>query len=309
MKEEVNQMSYASLKESLKKSTVVESSYLVLLKMLYSINPKIAVKFEFLISMGYSLDLKNPITFNEKIQYLKFNEKRNLITNCADKILVRDYIISKGYKAILNDILGVYDNAEQINYDLLPNQFALKCNHGCGYNIICKDKSQLNIEEANEKLNSWLKEKFGVLHYEPQYFNINRKILCEKYLESESGGIMNDYKLYCSQGKVLMIRVITGREDHDLKKYHFDKNWNFLESNTSESIKEIQDKLKHPEKINEIIEISENLSKDFKFVRVDFYVIRNKVIFGELTFTPTGGFDTGFTKELDIWLGSQIDLN
>lgn len=276
----------------------------------YSANlyPEFCAKTHYYIKFKKKLNLRNPTNFNEKIQWLKFNEfSEDIYTLCADKYKVREYVAAKGCGEILNELYGVYDDPQEIDYAALPERFALKCNHGAGYNIICSDKSSLDVEKTNRQLNKWLKEDFSSLFIEPQYKKIQRKILCEKYIENERGGFPEDYKFYCFNGKPYAVMVCIGREKGTPKFYYFDMNWNPL---PFEDTVELMDKKNFPEMPDGFLKMREyavKLASDFKFVRADFYLLNGDVIFGELTFTPSAGLDVTL-QEADAILGSQLKL-
>ena len=278
------------------------------LKFSANISPEFSAKAHYYIKFKKKLNLRNPTNFNEKIQWLKFNEyKGDIYTLCADKYKVREYIISKGCGEILNELYGVYDNPQAIDYDALPEKFALKCNHGAGYNIICDDKSALNIEKTNKQLNDWLKQDFSSHFVEPQYKKIERKILCEKFIENEYGGFPDDYKFYCFNGKPYAVMVCIGREKGKPKFYYFDMNWNPLPfEDTIELINDNQ-LPEMPDGFHKMKEYAFKLATDFKFVRADFYLLNGQVVFGELTFTPSAGLDVTL-QEADVILGGQLKL-
>ena len=153
-------------------------------------------KLYFKIVLKEKLDLENPKTFNEKLQWLKlyYYPQNDLAVKCADKYRVREYIKEKGYENTLVPLLGAWDNVEDIDWDSLPNKFVLKCNHGCAYNIVCSDKDGFDKIEAKKQLNTWLKEDFGAFNIEPHYSNIKKhKITCEEFL----GDNLVDYKFFC----------------------------------------------------------------------------------------------------------------
>lgn len=270
--------------------------------------PEFYVKTHYLIRFRKKLNLRDPASFNEKIQWLKFNElNEDIYTLCADKYKVREYVASKGCKEILNDLYGVYDNPHDIDYAVLPEKFALKCNHGAGYNIICDDKASLDIEKTNKKLNEWLRQDYSANFVEPQYKKIARKILCEKYIENERGGFPDDYKFYCFNGQPYAVMVCVGREKGTPKFYYFDMNWQPLPFEDTLELMNGGHCPKMPEGFTKMKAYAVKLAADFKFVRADFYLLNGKVIFGELTFTPSAGLDVTL-QEADVFLGSQLKL-
>lgn len=278
------------------------------LKISANIFPESCAKAHYYIKFKKKLNLTNPTNFNEKIQWLKFNELSNdIYTLCADKYKVREYVFSKGCGGILNELYGVYDSPESINYDALPEKFALKCNHGAGYNIICDSKASLDIEKTNRQLSKWLREDFSSLFVEPQYKRIQRKILCEKYIENERGGFPDDYKFYCFNGKPYAVMVCKEREKGQPKFYYFDMDWNPLPFEDTVELISKNDYPEMPEGFMKMKEYAVKLASDFKFVRIDFYLLNGDVIFGELTFTPSAGLDVTL-QEADAILGSQLKL-
>ncbi|MEA5100883.1 ATP-grasp fold amidoligase family protein [Pantoea sp. S18] len=270
--------------------------------------PEFCAKTHYYIKFKKKLNLTNPINFNEKIQWLKFNELNgDIYTLCADKYKVREYVTAKGCGEILNQLYGVYDDPQEIDYRALPNKFALKCNHGAGYNIICDNKASLDIEQTNKQLNKWLKQDFSSHFIEPQYKKIDRKILCEKYIENERGGFPEDYKFYCFNGKPYAVMVCMEREKGKPKFYYFDMNWNPLPFEDTVELINSNNYPKMPEGFHKMKEYAVKLASDFKFVRADFYLLNGNVIFGELTFTPSAGLDVTL-QEADAILGHQLKL-
>ncbi len=273
-------------------------------ELLTKISPNLSSRILFFIRIKKFPNLKNPQTFNEKATWLKLNKYANdeLVIKCADKYRVREYIESKGYASILNELYGVYDNFNDIDFSKLPQKFALKCNHGCAYNLICEDKSSFDIKNAEKKVNSWLKEKYGCATTELHYTKIKPKIIIEKYLCDKKGEMPTDYKFYCFNGKVKFIVVCSERGMHGKTKYdYYDTDWNELPYGLS--IYNSNKTCKKPKNLNEMIKISEDLSSDFPFVRVDLYNTKEKIIFGELTFTPACSCDHTITKEADAIIG------
>lgn len=253
------------------------------------------------------LDLEHPQTLNEKILWLKLNTYHNnaLVTQCADKFKVREYVQSKGCGEILNDLYAVWDEPNEIEWDKLPNCFVLKCNHGCGYNIICSDKTALNDGDIRNQLAAWLKEDYWKLKAELNYKDIKKKIICEKYIEGENQERLNDYKVYCFNGKAECVLVCMNK---DRKFYFFDRGWNLLRINPDGLKVPETFTLKKPECIDQVFRYAEVLSDPFPFVRVDFYVENEEIIFGEMTFTPSAGLDTDRFHETDMHFGNLLKL-
>lgn len=273
---------------------------------LTKISPEFSCKMLYLFRTKKWPNLKNPKTFNEKATLLKLNNYNNdrLVIKCADKYAVREYINDNGCINILNKLYGVYDNFDEINFNKLPNKFVIKCTHGCAYNIICSDKKNFNIDEARNKVNGWMKEKYGYATTELHYTKIYPRIIIEKYLCDRNGKMPIDYKFYCFNGKVECVLVCSERDDK-LKLSYYDTSWNRLNYEKKEwsSKKEI----KKPKNLDEMIKYAEKLSKEFPFVRVDFYDDDNKIIFGELTFTPACCCAPYYSKTGNKELGKMLN--
>ncbi len=231
------------------------------------------------------INLKDPSNFNEKLMWLKLNCYNNNpdVWKCSDKYLVRDYALKKGInEENLPKLLGVYQDANDIPYEKLPQKFALKCSHGCGFNIICTNKEELNIEKSNKQLNIWLKTKFGYSSAENHYTHIKPCIIIEEYIDSNEG-LPYDYKLYCFYGVPKVVLVCSNREE-ELKLNFFNLDWEELPYG-KKNLRNSQ-VIKKPVKLNEMVKLAKKISKDFPFVRVDFYQYKDKAILGEMTFTP-----------------------
>lgn len=276
------------------------------------ISPAVVSEIRYKNSFHRKLNLKNPKYFNEKLMWLKLNRYGNdpLVIQCADKYAVREYIEKCGLGHILNDLLGVWERAEDVEWEKLPKKFAIKCNHGCGYNIICKDKSKFDTAKAEKQLRKWLKEEHWKEYAELHYRKIPKRIICEKYLEGKNDALPVDYKIYCFHGKPKYIGNFIERnmEKHTILRGYFDLDWN-----PSPVFKFVDDmeveKFPRPESLEEMLSYAEILSKPFPFVRVDFYEVDGKVYFGELTFTPTGCLGTYYTEKADLELGEMLDVN
>ena len=265
------------------------------------------LKLTYRVRFGKKLNLKNPKTFNEKLQWLKLYDRNPKYVDMADKIKAKKYVADIIGSKYIIPTLGVYDSFEQIDFEKLPNQFVLKCNHDSGSVVICKDKSQFNIEKAKQKLQKGLRTDAFLEGREWPYKDIDRKILAEEYLEEPGIEELRDYKLMCFNGKVKCSFVGSERFSGDgLKVTFYDRNWKPMpfERHYPRSKKPI-DKPVHYE---EMVNMAEKLSDNIPFLRVDFYEVGGKVYFGELTFYPGSGWEE-FTPELwDEKLGSWIEL-
>lgn len=263
-------------------------------------------KFYYQIVLHKKLNLKNPETFNEKIQWMKlyYYPKNPLVVNGSDKYAVREYIANKGYQQKLVPLLGMWDNVNDITWDKLPDRFVLKCNHGCAYNIVVSDKNKLNRAAAVKQLDKWLKEDFGAFNIELHYSAIKHHVItCEEFL----GENITDYKFFCFNGKPNFIYVSTNLV-HDRQAqigfFYLDGKKMPLHRDDYKDIPEIT----LPPFYNEMKEAAEVLCKDFPFVRVDFFIANNTWYFAELTFTPGAGMMPFNPDKYDREWGNLLKL-
>jgi hypothetical protein len=263
---------------------------------------------------GRKLDLEDPKTLNEKILKLKLEsyEKDTLVKQCSDKYAVRDYVQNCGCGDILIPLIASYDRPDDIEWNKLPEDFAMKWNYGSGFNIICRDKSKLDINKTVKQLKKWRKDPYYLVHSEMQYKGVNKKIIVEKLLKNESGNTPEDYKFYCFNGRVELIMVCLNRRKENgsiLADYIFyDRDWE-IKPYSSDSYSAIEKKFCYPrpDNIDKAIEYAEKLSAPFKFVRTDLYLCGEDIYFGELTFTPAGGLDTDLLIG-DAEMGKLLDI-
>ena len=263
-------------------------------------------KLYYRVVLHKKLNLKNPKTFNEKIQWMKlyYYPKNPLVVNGSDKYAVREYIAEKGYGDKLVPLLGVWERAEDINWDALPDKFVLKCNHGCAYNIVVSDKSKLDKAATVKKLNSWLKEDFGAFNIEVHYSEIKRRLItCEEFL----GESITDYKFFCFNGEPHCIYVSTDLI-HDRQAqigfFYLDGKKMPLHRDDYTDIPEVT----FPPFYDEMKRAAEVLCKDFPFVRVDFFIANGTWYFAELTFTPGAGMMPFNPEKYDHEWGSMLDI-
>lgn len=274
------------------------------------ISPKLCTRILYRVRFKKKLDFDNPVTLNEKILWLRFNTYKDNLTikRCADKMAVRDYIQEHGYGDLLIDLIAAYDNPNQIEWNCLPNSFAIKMNIGSGMNIIVKDKSKLDLPKIQETISRWFKTEFWTKRAELQYRNVKPYVLFERNLSAADGTLPEDYKFYCMNGKSLYVMLCVDRViGKQPKFFYFDRNWNMMPY-TKDALDYPDFVVKKPDKIEEAFEIAETLSKPFPFVRVDLYIVGDKIYFGELTFTPSAGLDAGRLPTTDTILGDQLVL-
>ena len=259
-------------------------------------------------AMGKELHLDAPITFNEKLQWLKLYDRKPEYTMMVDKYAVRQYVADTIGEEYLIPLLGVWDSPNEIDFDALPNQFVLKCNHNSGLGMcICKDKSKLDIPKVKAELRKGLDQDYYLTGREWPYKNVPRKIIAEKFMTDFRYNQLVDYKLMCFNGMVYCTFTCTDRHLKDgLKVTFFDNSWKKLpfERHYSSETKEIQP----PVQFEQMKKLAEILAKDISFGRVDFYEVNGKIYFGELTFFPGSGMEEFTPDEWDYKIGSWLVL-
>ncbi|MBQ7107685.1 MAG: glycosyl transferase [Clostridia bacterium] len=269
---------------------------------------KTHIKMRFKLKMGKKLNLENPQTFNEKLQWLKLYDRKPIYTTMVDKVAVRDYITKTIGEEYLIPCLGVWDSPDDIDFDLLPEQFVLKCNHNSGLGMcICKDKSKLNIEKIKKGLKKGLAQNYYLYGREWPYKNVKPRIIAEQYMEDSSGGLI-DYKFFCFNGTVDCVMVCIDRHINDPKFYFFDSNWKLKRLNIRGKEAPENFTLPMPECMPRMFALAKELAKSHSFVRVDLYECNGKIYFGELTFFPDSGFDNKLLWETDKYFGDALIL-
>lgn len=299
------------MKEILRKIHLVNCLIFVYHAVLSKVMPTIlsdekAIRRHYRRKSGCELNLDFPETFSEKNCWYKLNSHDPLMGKCADKVDVREYIKSCGYEKLLNECYAVYDSVNEINIDDLPERFVLKAAHASGWNLIVKDKTAVNWKEEKRLMKLWLKQDISWSGREWVYKNLEKRIVAEKYLEDESGGLL-DYKFYCFNGNPEFLQVEVGRFTEQSTRNFYDMNWNLMPFG-KESPHNPNIVVDPPSKFDEMKKISQYLSKPFSFVRVDLYQVNNKVFFGELTFFPAGGTPNFVPKEYDKIVGNMWDI-
>lgn len=270
-------------------------------------------KIKYKENTGRKLDLENPKTFNEKLWWLKINNRDPLLTICSDKVKVREYVRKCGLGHILNEVYGVYDSADDIDFDKLPDKAFIKTNHGSGINIIWDRNKPFDINKFRKKFNRALKQNYYWQSREWNYKNIEPKIIVEKLLEDRENRSLIDYRFLCFDGVVRMIFVDieTAAEDGSHNPYArrnvYDRNFNYL--NIKVKREQFDSSIiKKPRNFDKMIEYAEKLSKPFVFCRVDLYNINGNIYFGEITFYPGGAMQIVEPEEWERRMGDWIDL-
>ncbi len=259
------------------------------------------------LNTGKSIDLDHPKTFNEKIQWLKLYDNLPIKKDLADKYTVRNYVKDKIGEQYLIPLLGVWDFFEEIDFSKLPVKFVLKCNHASGTNLLINDKNKLNYTEVKEKFEQWMKINYAYCNgFEMHYANIKHKIIAEQMLESDDGGDLKDYKLFVFNGKVKLIQVDIDRH-HNHRRNLYSPEWKYIPySILYPTAPEVI--ISPPKCLEKLISLAEILGKDFIHVRVDFYICKDKIFFGEMTFAHGSGTENFEPESFGIEMGSWMKL-
>ncbi len=282
---------------------------LQILKLFNWIPDKQMICLQYWMKTGRRLNLKNPKRYTEKLQWYKLYHRDPLMAQCADKYEVRAYIEKKGLGNILNECYGVYQSEDDIDFDVLPEQFVIKATNGAGgVGIeICKDKSQLDIPKLKKELHRWLKPQKNGGGREWVYYQYKPKLMIEKYLAPGKGeNSLVDYKFFCFNGEPYCLYVMNECfTEGGVRQNIYDLDFNVMPY-MREKIKPIHTKINKPDNFDEMIEIARKLSEDFPYVRVDLYDIDGRVLFGELTFFPESGYYDFEPDEFDFVLGEKF---
>lgn len=272
----------------------------------WSLSDEQYLKVLFFATMGYPLSLTNPVTLNEKLQWLKLYDRNSKYTQLVDKISVKHWVAEKIGEEYIIPTYKIWNKAEDIDMSDLPDAFVLKTNHGCSTNgvYVVKNKNNFNIQEAKGKLSRLLKENVYPHTKEWPYKNIESKVFAEKSL----GENIQDFKFFCFDGYAESVMVCYERETGSPKFYFFDENWELKRYNVRGKNAPEGFTMPSPQNYKKMFEIASTLSKGFPFVRVDLYNVDGKIYFGEMTFYPSSGLDPNILPEVDKYMGSLINL-
>lgn len=259
--------------------------------------------------MGKKLDFVAPRTLNEKIQYLKLYDYKDVYISIVDKYEVRQYVKEKiGEEHLVPLVGGPWKEWKEINISELPNQFVLKTTHDSGGVVVCQNRETLDLVKAKNKIEKSLKKNYFWSGREYPYKYIKPQIIAEEYLTDESGVELKDYKILCFNGVPQNIMVCTGRLQGKVKYYFFDFDWKFLPLNHGDDRLPADFTLPMPKHLAEMHRIATILAKGFKLLRVDLYEANDRVYFGELTLYPDSGFDTDISQSTDVYFGKRLQL-
>lgn len=266
------------------------------------------LKLQYRIKFGRKLDLKEPKRFTEKIQWYKLFYKNPTMPRCSDKYMVREYIKEKGLENILVDLYAVYDRPDDIRIDQLPEKFIMKLSNGSGTNLLCRDKRSLIEKEVIQEFKDFLFKVKANLGREWPYLKADSKIVVERLLEDEShiNNAVNDYKIFCYDGKPEYVICISDRYSDQCNHLVYDTQWNKIRVSSENA--RINEDAPRPENLEEMLEIAAKLSEDFPFARIDLYSVAGKVYFGEITFYPWSGYMEFEPDEFDFILGEKFSL-
>lgn len=284
---------------------VIKKIWIFIIKNLPEFMYPLILNVIYVIKVGKKLNLKNPKTYTEKLQWIKIYDKNSIKTMLADKYEVREYVKNKIGEKFLIPVLGIWNNFDDINFNDLPNKFILKVTHGCHMNIIVKDKSKLDKEKIKEKINQWLNINLAYIALELQYKNIKPRIIAEQYIEAPNDNL-RDYKIMLFNGEPKIILIDDNRFTNHSRTF-YDINWNFLPFYANDAV--LGTYQEKPAFIDEIIEFAKKLSCGFLHERIDFYFANNNIYFGEFTLTPWSGLCKFFPEEYDLKLGDLIKLS
>ena len=272
-----------------------------------------AKKFDAQLRFRKKLNLKKPTTLSDKVTYIELHEQSPLAPSCTDKYAVRKYVEDKGLGDTLVPMVGgPWSRVEDVDFNTLPNSFAIKATHGCKMNYLVPDKSKMDIEQCCKEMSRWIATTYGGYSMELHYLTIPHRIYAEKYLENANQLI--DYKIHCMNGRPEFILVCSDRKANGDAAMQvtldlFDLEWKHIPELIPSGSEVAGDgTMTKPQKLDEMIDIARKLSEDFKFVRVDLYELNGKVYFGELTFSPGSCVFPYFTHKFDLKMGKKLQI-
>ena len=260
----------------------------------------------FRTKMKRPLNLDNPQTFNEKLQWLKLHDRKPIYTVMVDKYTAKKYVAKKIGKEYIIPTLGVWDRFDDIDFDMLPNQFVLKCTHDSGGLVICRDKSKFDKKLARKKITASLKRNYYYFGREWPYKNIKPRIIAEKYMQNNSEENLTDYKFFCFNGEPRIMYISKDNSQNPTTDF-FDMNYNLLNIRMKDPNSEQPPE--KPEQFDKMIGLAKIISQNIPHLRVDFYIVKGSIFVGELTFFHNSGFTPIRPYKWDLKLGKWIDLN
>jgi hypothetical protein len=282
-------------------------SYFAKMGLLNFLDDETYLKMKYRLTMGQPLHLDNPQTFNEKLQWLKIHDRNPLYTTLVDKYEVKKYVADKIGEQYIIPTLGVWDHFDDIDFDTLPDQFVLKCTHDSGGLVICRDKSKLDKKITKIRIEKCLKRNYYWSGREWPYKNVKPRIIAEKYMCDDMDDELKDYKIMCFDSKVKATFVCSDRfSDKGLRVTFYDTDWKRLPFERHYPVAE--EEIEKPKSYDEMKQLAEKLAQKIPFVRVDFYEVKGRPYFGELTFYPGSGLEEFSPEKWDKKLGELIKL-
>lgn len=278
-------------------------------RILNMLSDKTYLKIMYFYHMKKRLNFGNVTTFNEKLQWLKLHDRKEIYTTMVDKYEVKKYVADLIGGEYVVPTYGIYESYNEIDFDVLPNQFVLKVTHYGGSRgvFIIKDKNTINYSNIENEIEKLLKENLYNYSREWPYKNVKPRIIIEKYMKNEDEEELKDYKLFCFNGKPKIILVCSERfSSSNMCETWFDEDWNLMD--IIEGNHRVDKNIKPPQSFKKMKYLASQLSKNIPFVRIDFYEVNSKIYFGEMTFFPASGFEKFEPKEWDKKLGEMIDL-
>ena len=271
---------------------------------------KMYLKLKYKASIGRKLNLKNPVLYSEKLQWLKINDHNPEYMRLVDKVTAKQWAEELLGKEYIIPTLGVWENFDDIDFDALPNQFVLKCTHDSGGVVVVRDKSKFDKDAARKIIEKSLKRNYYYVAREWPYKNLPRRIICEEYMtDSPDVDTFTDYKIFCFNGVADSVCVCLDREKGNTRFYYFDKEWNFKRYNECGMAAPADFSVPKPDCIDEMFRIAEKLSVGIPIVRVDLYKSNDQIYFGEMTFFSSGGFGKTLLLDAEKYFGELIDLD
>ncbi|HBM70117.1 MAG TPA: hypothetical protein DD377_01790 [Firmicutes bacterium] len=298
-------MSNPNLKENKLKRFIGVSTR----KLIKFVSPLTYIKLQYRYITHHKLNLKNPTRYTEKLQYLRYYvyPKWDEVSRCAGRVMVRDYIKEKGYGDSLIPCLGVFDKFEDIDFSKLPKSFVLKASHASGFNIIVKNKDDLNIELAKKKFDKWLKKDYGKMTLERHYSKIKPQIIIEEYI-GDKNSLPTEYKIHVYNGKARNLYVVTGRGS-DIRYTELYIDYTPFDGSQFNGWKKADKCPEKPSNFSSMVKMAEDCCKQFPFVRFDCYNIDGKIYFSEMTFTPAKGTLILDDDKADFQMGKWLDIS
>ena len=272
-------------------------------------SPTLYVKCQYRYITHHKLNLKNPIRYTEKLQCLRLKvyPKNDLVSKCASRDGVREYLKEINEEDKLIPIYGIYDRFDDIDFSNLPNQFVMKCTHASGFNYLVKNKDELDIKKLRKMFNKFLKTDYGKKTVEPHYSKIKPRIIIEKAI-TDLSSLPDEYKIHVFNGKAKYLYLVTGR-GKDIKYNNYYIDWTPFNEAQFNGWDTSEEQLKKPDQFEKMVKFAEKIASPFPFVRVDLYLINNKIYFSEMTFTPAKGTLIFDDDKADFEIGNWLDIN